>query len=355
MKKVSSAAKVRKTIGNVFVHLILAILSIIWLFPIVWIVLISFKKEKGMYMSTLFPKEYWFGNYKKLFTDTNIINFPQMFLNTLIIAVFCCIISTFFVLCVSYVMSRMRFRMRKPFMNVALILGMFPGFMSMIATYYILKSIGLTQGSMIRVALIMVYSGGSGLGFYIAKGFFDTIPKSVDEAAYIEGATRWQVFTRITMPLSKPIIVYTVLNSFMGPWLDFIFCKVICGTDQRFYTVSVGLWNMLEKEYVYQWFNCFAAGAVVVSVPIAILFLVMQKFYQEGVAVTNGTAKDTTDNVTCLCIAWQLTVGNRERNGTKMVNNNAKSNVLLLVVAILDACLVTHHLDKGLEYVGIIV
>lgn len=284
MKKVSSGAKVIKTIGNIFVYIILTALSIIWLFPIVWIVLISFKKDKGMYMSTLFPKEYWFGNYKKLFTDTNIINFPQMFLNTLIIAVFCCIISTFFVLCVSYVMSRMRFRMRRPFMNIALILGMFPGFMSMIATYYILKSIGLTQGSMIRVALIMVYSGGSGLGFYIAKGFFDTIPKSVDEAAYIDGATRWQVFTRITIPLSKPIIVYTVLNSFMGPWLDFIFCKVICGTDQRFYTVSVGLWNMLEKEYVYNWFNCFAAGAVVVSVPIATLFLIMQKFYQEGVS-----------------------------------------------------------------------
>lgn len=284
MKKVSSGAKVRKTIGNIFVYLILTVLSVIWLFPIVWIVLISFKKDKGMYMSTLFPKEYWFGNYKKLFTDTNIINFPQMFLNTLIIAVFCCIISTFFVLCVSYVMSRMRFRMRRPFMNIALILGMFPGFMSMIATYYILKSIGLTEGSMIRVALIMVYSGGSGLGFYIAKGFFDTIPKSVDEAAYIDGATRWQVFTRITIPLSKPIIVYTVLNSFMGPWLDFIFCKVICGTDQRFYTVSVGLWNMLEKEYVYNWFNCFAAGAVVVSVPIATLFLIMQKFYQEGVS-----------------------------------------------------------------------
>lgn len=284
MKKVSSGVKVRKTIGNIFVYIILTALSIIWLFPIVWIVLISFKKDKGMYMSTLFPKEYWFGNYKKLFTDTNIINFPQMFLNTLIIAVFCCIISTFFVLCVSYVMSRMRFRMRRPFMNIALILGMFPGFMSMIATYYILKSIGLTQGSMIRVALIMVYSGGSGLGFYIAKGFFDTIPKSVDEAAYIDGATRWQVFTRITIPLSKPIIVYTVLNSFMGPWLDFIFCKVICGTDQRFYTVSVGLWNMLEKEYVYNWFNCFAAGAVVVSVPIATLFLIMQKFYQEGVS-----------------------------------------------------------------------
>ena len=284
MNKESSSAKVRKTIGNVFVHLILAILSIIWLFPIVWIVLISFKKEKGMYMSTLFPKEYWFGNYKKLFTDTNINNFPQMFLNTLIIAVFCCIISTFFVLCVSYVMSRMRFRMRKPFMNVALILGMFPGFMSMIATYYILKALNLTSGNMVRVALILVYSGGAGLGFYIAKGFFDTIPKSVDEAAYIDGATRWQVFTRITIPLSKPIIVYTVLNSFMGPWLDFIFAKVICGTQSEFYTVSIGLWKMLEKEYILNWFNCFAAGAVCISVPIAILFMVMQKFYKEGVS-----------------------------------------------------------------------
>lgn len=284
MNKITSSARVRKTVANVFVHVLLTVLSVIWLFPIVWIILVSFKKEKGSYMSTIFPKEFWFGNYKKLFTDTNVLNFPQMFINTLIIAIFSCIISTFFVLCVSYCMSRMRFRMRKPFMNVALILGMFPGFMSMIAIYYILKSLGLTEGSMIRVALIMVYSGGSGLGFYIAKGFFDTIPKSVDEAAYIDGATRWQVFTRITIPLSKPIIVYTVLNAFMGPWLDFIFCKVVCGADARYYTVSVGLWKMLEREYVYQWFNCFAAGAVVISIPIATLFLFMQKFYQEGVS-----------------------------------------------------------------------
>ena len=284
MKKVSSGAKVRKTIGNIFVYIILTALSIIWLFPIVWIVLISFKKDKGMYMSTLFPKEYWFGNYKKLFTDTNIINFPQMFLNTLIIAVFCCIISTFFVLCVSYVMSRMRFRMRRPFMNIALILGMFPGFMSMIATYYILKSIGLTQGSMIRVALIMVYSGGSGLGFYIAKGFFDTIPKSVDDAAYIDGATRWQVFTRITIPLSKPIIVYTVLTSFIAPWVDFIFARVICRANANYYTVAIGLWQMLEKEYVDVWYTRFAAGAVLISIPIAALFMIMQRCYNDSMS-----------------------------------------------------------------------
>ena len=170
--------------------------------------------------------------------------------------------------------------MRKPMMNIALVLGMFPGFMSMIAVYYILKSVGLSEGAMIRVALVLVYSGGAGLGFYIAKGFFDTIPKSIDEAAYLDGATRFQVFTKITIPLSKPIIVYTILQAFMAPWLDFIFAKVICRANAKYYTVSIGLWNMLEKEYVNSWFNCFAAGAVL----IVILFMSMQKCYQEGVS-----------------------------------------------------------------------
>lgn len=284
MKRRKTGARVWKTISNVFVHIMLAVLSVIWLLPIAWIIMISFKKEEGMYMSSFIPDEFWLGNYEKLFTDTEVLNFPQMFMNTLIIAIFTCIISTFMVLAVSYCMSRMRFKMRKPLMNVALILGMFPGFMSMIAVYYILKALGLTEGALIRVALILVYSGGSGLGFYIAKGFFDTIPKTIDEAAYIDGATRWQVFTRITIPLSKPIIVYTILNSFMGPWLDFIFVKVLCGAKSQYYTVSIGLWNMLEKEYVTDWFNCFCAGAVCISIPIAALFMIMQKFYQEGVS-----------------------------------------------------------------------
>lgn len=306
MKKISTGARIGKKTTNVFIHILLTVLAFIWVLPILFVVMVSFKSDQGLQIRTLLPDALLqsakaahpdmfanvtrgfiptLDNYKKLFTDTtNVFNFPQMFVNTLIISIFSCIISAFFVLSVSYVMSRMRFKMRKPFMNVALILGMFPGFMSMIAVYYILKSIGLTEGAMIRVALIMVYSGGSGLGFYIAKGFFDTIPKSIDEAAYIDGATRWQVFTKVTIPLSKPIIVYTVLQSFMGPWLDFIFAKVICRANKDYYTVSVGLWSMLDREYIYYWFNCFAAGAVVISIPIIILFMVMQKFYREGVS-----------------------------------------------------------------------
>ena len=267
-----SGSKVKKKVVNVIVHVILAILAFIWLLPIIWVILTSFRGEKGSYVTSFFPKTYTLNNYKKLFTDTSILNFPQMFFNTFIIAIFTCIIATIFVLSVAYCMSRMRFKMRKPFMNFA------------IAVYYILKAIGLSEGAMIRIALIIVYSAGTGVGFYVAKGFFDTIPKALDEAAIIDGATRWQVFTKIIVPLSKPIIVYTIITSFMGPWLDFIFAKVICRADAKYYTVSIGLWKMLEKEYIDGWYTCFAAGAVIVSIPIAILFLATQKFYVDGMS-----------------------------------------------------------------------
>ena len=273
-----------KRIGNFFVHVFLAALAAVWLLPIFWIILTSFRAEKGSYVSTFFPKSYTIANYVKLFTDRSILNFPKMFSNTLIIAIFTCLISTFFVVSVSYCLSRMRFKFRKPYMNMAMILGLFPGFMSMVAVYYILKAIGLSEGSMIRVALIMVYSACTGMGFQIAKGFFDTIPKSIDEAALIDGATQWQIFTRITMPLSKPIIIYTVLTSFMAPWVDFIFAKVICRANSDQYTVAIGLWNMLQKEYIHEWYTCFAAGAVVVSIPIAVLFIFMQRYYVEGMS-----------------------------------------------------------------------
>ena len=276
--------KRKKKVRNIFAHLFLTVLAIVWVSPLFWIIITSFRAQKGAYTSSFFPEKYTFDNYIKLFTDTNILNFPKMFTNTLIIAIFSCIISTFFVLSVAYCMSRLKFKLRKPMMNIAMILGLFPAFMAMVAVYYILKAIGLSEGAMIRVALVLVYSGSAGIQFYIAKGFFDTIPKSIDEAARIDGASRWQVFTKITIPLSKPIIVYTVLTSFIAPWVDFIFARVICRANADYYTVAIGLWQMLEKEYVDNWYTCFAAGAVWISLPIAILFIVMQKCYNESMS-----------------------------------------------------------------------
>ena len=235
----------RKRIVNFLVHVLLAVLALIWVMPIVWIVLTSFRAEPGAYTNTFLPS---------------------------------------FVLSVSYSLSRMRFKFRKPYMNIAMILGLFPGFMTMIAQYFILKAMGLTEGSSIRIGLIIVYSACTGLGFQISKGFFDTIPKAIDEAAVIDGATQWQIFTKITMPLSKPIVIYTIMTSFIAPWVDFIFAKVLCRANADQFTVAIGLWNMLQKEYIYQWYTCFAAGAVLISLPIAILFLYLQRFYVEGMS-----------------------------------------------------------------------
>ena len=226
----------KKTITNLIIHIILAILVVIWVLPIIWIVLISFREEQGAYTTTFLPTAYTIDNYVRLFKERDVFNFPLWFANTFIVSCFSCVIATFYTLAVSYSMSRMRFKMRKPFMNIALILGMFPGFMSMIAVYYI----------------------------------------------FIDGCTRWQIFTKITIPLSKPIIVQTVLSAFMAPWVDFIFAKVITGGEPKYYTVAIGLWNMLTKENITQYYTRFAAGAVIVSIPIAILFMKMQSCYMES-------------------------------------------------------------------------
>ena len=278
------SAKRKRFINNSIVHVVLAVLAAIWVFLILWVILTSFRAEKGSYVSTFFPKAFTLDNYTKLFTDTTILNFPQMFMNTLFIAICSCILATFYVLAVSYCLSRLKFKLRKPYMNMAMILGLFPGFMSMIAVYFILKALGMTEGNLIKLALILVYSGGAGLSFQIAKGFFDTVPVAVDEAALLDGCTRWQIFTKVTLPLSKPIVIYTVLTSFMAPWLDFIFAKVICRANSDQYTIAIGLWKMLEKEYIDSWYTCFAAGAVLISIPIAALFLYMQRYYVDGLS-----------------------------------------------------------------------
>ena len=279
-------------ITNAACYVLLTILSIIWVLPILFVILTSFREEGGSYKTYIWPKGFTLNNYKELVMGVNSkisggtnIDFTRWFFNTLVIAIFSTLLSAFFVLCVSYVMSRLRFKMRKNFMNIAMILGMFPGFMSMIAVYYILKGLGLLEtGTLKQLSLILVYSGGAGLGFYMAKGFFDTIPRSIDEAAYIDGASKWDTFIKITIPLSKPIITYTLLTSFMGPWVDYIFAKVIMGNDTKYYTIAIGLWTMLEKEYVDYYYTQFYAGCVLISIPIALVFLLSQRCYVEGVA-----------------------------------------------------------------------
>lgn len=288
--------KRKKVISKSTAYTILGILSIIWILPLIWLILQSFGTDPSetIYGSTygspdILPSHYTYKWYIQLFTETQ---FGTWYLNTLIIALICMVLSTFFTISMAYVMSRYRFKSRKRIQSLGLILGMFPGFMSMVAIYYIFKSVGLV-GDVANwkqiLALIMVYSGGAGLNYYVSKGFFDTVSKSLDEAACIDGATNSQIFFKIILPLSKPIIVYTALMSFTAPWGDFIFASYMLKQNEAAYTVAVGLYKWITSQTPAQHYNLFAAGAVCVAVPITILFLCLQRYFVEG--ITGGAVK----------------------------------------------------------------
>lgn len=262
-------------------YIVLTILGVIWLFPIVWILLTAFREEQGYYVGYFVPKGFTLKNFTSLFSDSSLIPFGKWYMNTLIVAICSCVINTLIVLATSFVLSRTRFTGRKSFMKVLMIIGMFPGFMSMIAVYNILKGIGLNQS---LLALIITGAAGAAMGYHVCKGFFDTIPKAMDEAATIDGATKWQIFTRITMPLSKSIIVYTVLCNFLGAWSDYIFPSMLFGDKQSSYTVAIGLKWMIGETRINEYYTQFAAGAVIVAIPIVVLFIWLQRFYVEGLS-----------------------------------------------------------------------
>ena len=278
----------RHPVRDAIKHIILAILAVIWLIPILWLLVTSFSEYKGINTAHFFPDKYSFDNFNQLlFKSDSVVQYPIWFSNTLIIAIFTCIISTIFVVMVSYAMSAMRFNGRKALMSGSLILNMFPGPLLMIAIYFILKSLGLTNS---HFGMIIVYSAGSGLGYLIVKGFMDTIPTSLREAAKLEGANEAMIFTNVIIPLCKPIIVYQTICSFLIPWGDFVFAKLMLNSGvSKDWTIAIGLYNMLDKSLINKYFSVFCAGGLLVSIPISILFIIMQKYYVEG--VTGGAVK----------------------------------------------------------------
>ncbi|MCL1885131.1 MAG: sugar ABC transporter permease [Defluviitaleaceae bacterium] len=278
--------RIRRKTGNVLCHVFLAVLSIIWLLPIAWLVMHSFREESGAFVSYVIPRGFTLQNYINLFTNTSTFNFPLWFWNTLRVAIASCLLSTSSILMVSYVFSRLRFPARRGLMNILMILGLFPGVMAMVAVFHVLNLIGLTQS---LTGLTIVYASGAAMGYFIAKGFFDTIPRSIDEAAIVDGASKNTIFWKITLPMSRPIITYTMIITFLAPWADFMLASILMRGMQERFTVAVGLRQMIERETVSAYFTQFCAGAVIVSIPLMILFLYTQKFYVEG--ITGGANK----------------------------------------------------------------
>ncbi len=278
--------KTVNTITNTFIYIFLIAMSIIWLVPFVGIVLESLRVETTGQVSYFVPQQFGFDNYIRLFES----DFPKWFLNTLLMGVVVSVLQTGFILSMSYTLSRLRFKGRKTLMNLMLILGMFPGFLSMILIYKVFADLGLTEANA-PIGLIIVYCASSGMGYYVSKGFFDTIPKSLDEAARIDGATRWQVFYKVIMPLSKPIIIYTILMGFMAPWGDYMLARFLINNNRDGMNVAVGMYKWLNGggDSKFRNYTMFCAAGVCVSVPVTIVFMSLQKYYVEG--VTGGAVK----------------------------------------------------------------
>ena len=275
-----------RRITNTFVYFLLIVMTVVWLFPFFGIVMESFKVDtNGAMDGKLIPGQFGFDNYIRLFTKTN---FLIWFRNTALMGVFTALFQTLFVLMMSYTLSRLRFNGRKLLMNVMLILGMFPGFLTLVLIYKVFSDWGLYMEKA-PIGLIIVYCASSGMGYYISKGFFDTIPKTLDEAARVDGATRLQVFYKVIMPLSGSIVIYTLLMGFMAPWGDFMMAKYIAHARSEGFNVAVGMWSWLDKTAINSNYTMFCAAGVVVAVPVTILFLCLQKYYVEG--VTGGAVK----------------------------------------------------------------
>ena len=278
--------KRKQRINNTICYIVLILMSIIWLFPFVGLVLQSFRGESGGMVAYLIPHEWSLKNYQFLFGGGS--KFLKWYGNTLTIALFVAVLQTLVVICVSYALSRMRFRGRKALMNIWLVLGMFPGFLTMICLYFLLKALGLTEAGAVP-GLILISVASSGMGYYVCKGYFDTVPKALDEAAILDGATRAQILVKMIIPMSKPIIIYTALVAFMAPWCDYIFASYVAFGNEGSYNVAVAMTRWVWTNDYQGFFTRFCAGGILVAIPVTILFMCLQKYYVEG--VTGGAVK----------------------------------------------------------------
>lgn len=278
-KNKNKSLKRSRLIDAIWSNALVILLALIWITPVLWIVMASFSNQTGYISPTFFPTfdQLTLNNYIKLFTETSFLTWV---LNTLIVAVLNTLFTTLFTVLTAYSLSRFRFKMRKTFLNITLILGMFPGFMSMVAVYFILAELNLTNSVF---ALLVYYVAGAGLGFFICKGYFDTIPKDIDGALLVDGSPHIVSFVRVYLPLAAPIIIYTALMAFMAPWADYILAGLILTKDSA-KTVAVGLYGWMDSSKINTYFTLFAAGSTIVAIPIVALYIALQKFFVGGIS-----------------------------------------------------------------------
>lgn len=271
-----------RIVDAVWSNALVIVLSILWLIPVFFVIIFSFSDQKTFFLAnSILPTGYTFDNYIRIFTEEDrIIMFPHWYGNTLILSICNCVLVTFFTVITAFILSRFRFKGRKALMNITMVLGMFPGFMSMVAVYLILSLLGLLGSYW---AMLVYWVAGAGLGYFVTKGYFDTISNDIDEAAKLDGASQARLFFQIYIPLAKPVIIYTALMAFMSPWADYILSSIVISSNEA-RTIGYGLYNLMTPDNINNYFTRFCAASVIVAVPIVALYIGLQRFFVTGIA-----------------------------------------------------------------------
>jgi ABC-type maltose transport system permease subunit len=269
----------------------LAIVMLIFaLFPVVWIFSASINPTNSLVGQPLIPENPTLDNYRTLFTDT-VNPYPRWYANSLLLAGVVTILGTAITTVAAYAFSRFRFRSRRPLLQAVLLIQVFPNFLNMVALFLILQQFGNyipALGLNTYGGLMLIYLGGTlGANTWLTKGYFDSIPRDLDEAATVDGATPWQTFSQILLPLVRPIIVVVALLTFIGTYSEYVLARVML-TDKYMYTMAVGLNMMVANQFAQNW-GVFCAGALLASIPTVLLFLFFQRYLVGG--LTAGSVK----------------------------------------------------------------
>lgn len=278
------STKTKSKLEVTFIYIFIILMFIVIGYPLVWTLMMSINPGTNMLVTQLIPENPTLEHYLWLFTNPS-SDYLLWYKNSLIIAVLNSIGSVVITSLIAYAFSRYKFFGRKYGLYLFLLLQMFPALMGMVALYILLTTIGLVDSIW---GLLLIYLGGQiPFNAWLVKGYYDTIPRELDEAAKIDGAGHMRIFVTIMLPLAKPILAVVALFNFMAPFMDFLLPRIVL-TDPNNYTLALGLYSFINDQFSTN-FTRFAAGSILIAIPIALVFLALQRYLIGG--LTAGATK----------------------------------------------------------------
>jgi len=286
LQRLRSSATVQRRFGIGIRLLVAAILIVFSVFPILWMISASLNPTGTLATQTLIPKNAGLGNYRELLSSTE-FPFWRWVGNSVKIASLTSVLSLSITTIAAYAFSRFRFRGRLTMLKGILLINVFPGLLALVATFLMLSQIGdiiPSLGLNTHTGLILVYLGGAmGVNIWLMKGFLDTVPRDIDESAMVEGASNWQIFSQLILPLLRPILIVIAILNYISTYGEFILARVLLKSTEQ-YTLMVGLQRFAGAQFGSRW-GVFAAGALIGAVPIMIIYYALQDQIVGGLTV----------------------------------------------------------------------